>query len=222
MAKARANGRARRILLVDDHPVMRQGLRELLSREPDLEICGEAEDALEAVRLVESLSPDLMIVDISLKGSSGIDLMKRIRAMHPEVRMLVASMHDEVLYADRALRAGAMGYVSKQEAAEMLLDAVRHVLRGGVYMSPEMRARILARAPGEPKGDGSPVASLSDRELEVFEAIGTGRSTREIAEQLHLSVKTIETHRENIKRKLGLAGNIELIQRSCRWVLERE
>ena len=219
----RSNDRARRILVVDDHPVVRHGLREFLAHEPDLEVCGEAADAQEALRMVESLSPDLMIVDISLNGTSGIDLIKRVRAQWPEVRMLVSSMHDEEFYADRALAAGAMGYVCKNEAVSSVLDAIRMVLHGTVYLSPAMTERILRRIrPAEGAESKSPVAGLSDRELEVFEAIGRGRSTREIAGHLHLSVKTIETHRENIKRKLGLTGNTELLQRSCRWVLEEK
>jgi DNA-binding NarL/FixJ family response regulator len=213
----------RTILIVDDHPMMRRGLRELLSHEPDLRVCGEAVEAQAALRMIESLPPDLMIVDLSLKQSSGLDLIKRVRATHPEVRMLVISMHDEGLYAERALSAGAMGYVSKQEPPEGVLDAVRLVLRGEVYLSPEMTARRLRQmTPREQHEFRSPVEKLSDRELEVFEAIGIGRSTRQIADQLHVSVKTIETHRENIKRKLGLSGNIELIQRSCRWILEEK
>src|SRR2546425_11302236 len=164
--------RAQRILIVDDHAVVRHGLKELLSQEPGLEICGETANAQEAMQLVESLSPDLMIVDISLEESNGIDLIKRVRARFPEVRALVASMHDETLYASRAVQAGAMGYVSKQEPVEKLLEAVRLVLRGEMYLSPTATARLFRiRRAGEKKKVDSPLAELSDRELEVFEAI---------------------------------------------------
>ena len=218
----KATDSARRVLIVDDHPVMRRGIHEALSHEPSLQVCGEAGDVPQAMRLVESLRPDLMTVDISLDGSSGLDLIKRVHAMYPDIRMLVVSMHDEVFFADRALAAGAMGYVSKHEASEKLVEAVRFVLLGGVYLSPEMTARMLRKGPRAGPESISPVQKLSDRELEVFEAIGRGHSSSRIAERLRISVKTIETHRANIKRKLGLADNVQLIQRSSRWVLDRE
>ncbi len=210
-----------KILIVDDHPVVRAGLRELLAAEPSLSVVGEAADVHEGLRQVAALSPDLVIVDLSLRGSNGLDLLKRIRAEHPEVRMIVASMHDEADFADRALAAGAMGYVSKHEPLETILDAVRRVMGGRVYLSPQMTERMLQRMTRRGTARrATPIDGLSDRELEVFEAIGNGHSTREIAQQLQLSVKTIETHRENIKRKLGLANNSELIRRSWQWVLE--
>ena len=212
-----------RVMIVDDHPVVRHGLRELLSHEPDLELCGEAESAEEALRLVGGLAPDLVIVDILLKGNNGIDLVKRLRTLHPGMRMLVASMHDESFLAERALRAGAMGYVCKQEPVERMLTAIRSVLRGGVYLTPDMTARIVQAATPHGRGEtGSAVPRLSDRELEVFEAIGRGRSTRAIAESLNLSVKTVETHRENIKRKLSLKNSTELVQRAWQWTLMGE
>jgi DNA-binding NarL/FixJ family response regulator len=212
-----------RVMIVDDHPVVRHGLRELLSHEPDLELCGEAESAEEALRIVGGLAPDLVIVDILLKGNNGIDLVKRLRALHPGVRMLVASMHDESFLAERALRAGAMGYVCKQEPVERMLTAIRSVMRGGVYLTPDMTARIVQAATPHGRAEtGSAVPRLSDRELEVFEAIGRGRSTRAIAESLNLSVKTIETHRENIKRKLFLKNSTELVQRAWLWTLMGE
>jgi DNA-binding NarL/FixJ family response regulator len=214
--------RARQILVVDDHAVVRHGLRELLSKVPGLEVCGEAATAPDALRLIESLTPDLVIVDISLGDSNGIDLIKSVHARFPKVQMLVASMHDESLYASRAVQAGAMGYVSKQEPVEKLLEAVQVVLRGEMYLSPAAAGRLfrLTRA-GKVSLVGSPLAELSDRELQVFESIGRGLSTRAIADQMKLSVKTIETHREHIKRKLSLGSNTELIQRSFRWVLEQ-
>ena len=209
-----------RIMVVDDHPVVRHGLKELLSHEPDLEICGEAEGAEDALRLVGPLAPDLIIVDILLKGTNGIDLVKRLRALYPGIRILVASMHDESFLAERALRAGAMGYVCKQEPVERMLEAIRSLLRGGVYLSPDMTARVVQATMPRGRGDNSSAVSrLSDRELEVFEAIGHGRSTRLIAESLNLSVKTVETHREKVKRKLGLKNSTELVQRAWQWVL---
>ena len=211
------------VLIVDDHPIVRRGLSELISHEPDLKVCGEAADAQEALRMIESLAPRLVIVDISLREGSGIDLIKRIHAQFPEVRTLVASMYDETLYAGRALQAGAMGYVCKQDTAEKILEAIRMVLGGQIYLTPEMSGRMFRWIrTGERKDADSPAATLSDRELEVFEAIGRGRSTRAIAEQMQLSVKTIESHRENIRRKLSITSNTELIQRSFRWILERE
>ncbi len=211
----------KRILIVDDHPLVRSGLRELLAHEPDVEVCGEAEDVHGGLKLVEQLLPDLVIVDLSLRGGSGLELLKRIRVAHPQARMIVASMHDDADFADRALSAGAMGYVSKHEPVETILEAIRRVLSGRVYLSPTMVERAVQRAAGRPRPLGVAItAALTDRELEVFEAVGRGHSTRQIAEHLRLSVKTIETHRENIKRKLGLANNADLIRRSWQWVLE--
>ena len=219
----RRGSQERTILIVDDHPVLRHGMRELLAREPGIKVCGEAASARDALRLAETLSPDLAIVDISLPETSGIDLIKRLRAQFPKIQILVSSMHDEAHYASRALHAGAMGYVSKQEPASNLLDAIRIVLCNQMYVSPAMTARMFRwKRSGEKSPVESPAEELSDRELEVFEAIGRGRGTREIAKALALSVKTIETHRENIKRKLSLASNTELIQRSFRWILEKE
>jgi DNA-binding NarL/FixJ family response regulator len=217
----RPPGRPGLVLIVDDHPIMRHGLRELLSHEMDLAVCGEAEDSSAALRLIESLKPDVVLVDISLKDGNGIDLIKRIRAQYPALRTLVASMHDEHLYAERALEAGALGYVSKQEPVERVVEALRAVLRGEIFLSPEASTRLLRRLTSRrnPKAE-SPIALLSDRELEVFEAVGRGRSTRAIALELNVSIKTVETYRENIKQKLSLTSNTELIQRSFRWVTE--
>ena len=208
-----------RTLIVDDHPVVRRGLRELLARE-GVEICGEAETIQKALRLASVHKPDLVIADISLREGSGIDLVKRLKAQYPAARILVASMHEEALYAERVLRAGAVGYVSKNEAVEKILDSVRVVLQGGIYLSPAMTARLLkSRAPGAAPATRGEIAQLTDRELEVFDAIGRGLSTRTIAEELKVSVKTIETHRENIKRKLSLSNATELMQRAWKWVL---
>ncbi len=211
-----------RILIVDDHPVVRSGLRMLIDDEPDLFVCGEAGDADEAIRVLDAKKPDLVIVDLSLKGSSGLELIKRIKSRNSESKMLVSSMFDESLYAERVLNAGALGYVSKQEAMEKVIEAIRCVLSGRVYLSAAMSDRMLHRLARDHQApERSAVETLSDRELEVFEMIGRGRTTAEIAAQLHLSVKTVETHREKIKAKLGLRTAAELYQHAVRWVLEQ-
>jgi DNA-binding NarL/FixJ family response regulator len=211
-----------RILIVDDHPVVRSGLRMLIDDEPDLFVCGEAGDADEAIRALDAKNPDLVIVDLSLKGSSGLELIKRIKSRNSDSKMLVSSMFDESLYAERVLNAGALGYVSKQEAMEKVIEAIRCVLSGRVYLSAAMSDRMLHRIARDHQApQRSSVESLSDRELEVFEMIGRGRTTAEIAAQLHLSVKTVETHREKIKAKLALKTAAELYQHAVRWVLEQ-
>jgi DNA-binding NarL/FixJ family response regulator len=211
-----------RILIVDDHPVVRNGLRMLIDDEPDLIVCGEAGDADEAIRVLDAKKPDLVIVDLSLKGSSGLELIKRIKSRTVTSKMLVSSMFDESLYAERVLNAGALGYVSKQEAMEKVVEAIRCVLSGRVYLSAAMSDRMLHRLARDQKApERSPVETLSDRELEVFELIGRGRTTAEIANQLHLSVKTVETHREKVKAKLGLKSAAELYQYAVRWVVEQ-
>jgi DNA-binding NarL/FixJ family response regulator len=211
-----------RILIVDDHPVVRSGLRMLIDDEPDLVVCGEAGDADEAIRALDAKNPDLVIVDLSLKGSSGLELIKRIKSRNSDSKMLVSSMFDESLYAERVLNAGALGYVSKQEAMEKVIEAIRCVLSGRVYLSAAMSDRMLHRIARDHQApQRSSVESLSDRELEVFEMIGRGRTKTEIAAQLHLSVKTVETHREKIKAKLALKTAAELYQHAVRWVLEQ-
>jgi DNA-binding NarL/FixJ family response regulator len=217
-----ARAPAARIVIVDDHPVVRSGLRMLIEDEPDLLVVGEAGDADEAIRVLDAKNPDLMIVDLSLNGSSGLDLIKRIKSRSSESKMLVSSMFDESLYAERVLNAGALGYVSKQEAMEKVIEAIRCVLSGRVYLSAAMSDRMLHRLTRDHQApERSAVETLSDRELEVFEMIGRGRTTSEIAAQLHLSVKTVETHREKIKAKLGLKSAAELYQHAVRWVLEQ-
>jgi DNA-binding NarL/FixJ family response regulator len=211
-----------RVLLVDDHPIVRSGLAGLIGAEPDLVVCGEAEDLHEALRLVHSEQPHLAIIDMSLKESSGIDLLERIRAEAPTTRTLALSMYDEGLYAERALRAGAQGFVSKKNALDVLIDAIREILAGGIYLSPAMKNRILGRLSAAPQaGNVDPTQSLSNRELEVFQQIGQGATTREIARRLNLSVKTIETYRESVKRKLNLKNSAELTQHAVRWLLEQ-
>ena len=211
-----------RILIVDDHALVRLGLAQLISHEPDMEVCGDASDADEALAKVKELQPHLVILDVSLQRGNGIELTKCLKARHPNVKVLISSMHDESLFAERALRAGALGYINKQEATDKVVGAIRQVLDGQIYLSPEMTNHLLHRLGNH--GDGllerRSLDSLSDREWEVFELIGRGLSTRQIAKQLHLSIKTIETHREHIKEKLALTSGVELTRHAVQWVLE--
>lgn len=210
-----------RILIVDDHPAMRDGLTTQICNQPDLAVCGEADDVVEALRLVGELNPDLVIIDISLKTGHGIDLIKQIRGRHPQTKMLVNSMYDESVYAERSLQAGALGYLNKQTARETLIVAIHNVLAGKTYLSPEMTERILrSRVGGMIEPGKSPIESLSDRELEVLTLIGQGQTTGAIATQLHLSVHTIDTYREKLKIKLNLANSAELNRYAVQWVLE--
>ncbi len=215
-------GKEVRVFLVEDHPIVRDGLVQLLSREEDLTICGEAENAFEALEAMSTAKPDLLIVDISLRASSGLELIKDVKARFPEVLVLVLSMHDESLYAERALAAGAKGYVMKEEATETLLAAIRRVLGGGVWVSERMAGRLLHKVAdtGTPTALG-PLERLTDRELQVFEMIGRGMITRQIAADLDLSVKTVESYRANIKQKLGLKGSVELVRHAIQWVENR-
>jgi DNA-binding NarL/FixJ family response regulator len=211
-----------KVLIVDDHPVVRYGLLQLLSSELDFEVCGEAASAQEALTLVAQRKPDVAVIDISLQGTNGIELVKQIHAMHPEARILVSSMHDEKLLAERALRAGASGYVNKQVAMTEMVGAIRRILSGRVYLSGPTTERMVERAARlDSDVSGSVVQRLSDRELEVFGLLGDRLSTREVAQRLNLSVKTIETHRAQIKRKLGLRNSTELIQRAVEWTLRQ-
>lgn len=209
------------ILIVDDHPMMREGLTAQISNEGDLSVCGEADDVNEALQKVGELNPDLVIIDISLKTGHGIDLIKRIRERHPKTKMLVNSMYEETVYADRALQAGALGYICKQTAREKLITAIRTVLQGRTYLSPEMTDHILkTRVGGMSQPGKSPVDSLSNRELEVLMLIGQGTTTGAIAEHLYLSVHTIDTYREKLKIKLNLQNSAELNRFAIQWVLE--
>jgi DNA-binding NarL/FixJ family response regulator len=206
-----------RILIVDDHPMMREGLRTLISREHDLAVCGEAETAGQALEAVANLKPDLVLADISLPGRNGVELIKDIRSLQPAVLILVISMHDESLYAERVLRAGARGYIMKQESGPTMIQAIRQVLAGRIYLSDKMSARILENVAGK-RAKASPIERLSDREFEVFQLIGRGKSTVQIAEELHLSTKTVEAHRAQVKAKLDLRTMPELISFASRWV----
>ncbi|MBI4226752.1 MAG: response regulator transcription factor [Candidatus Omnitrophica bacterium] len=209
----------RRVCLVDDHPVVRRGLAQLINQEADLQVCGEADDLPTALALVRRARPDLVLVDITLKGRSGLELIKMLNAEISAPPALVVSMHDETLYAERALRAGARGYVMKEEAPEGLLTAMRKVLDGQVHLSDRMAARVLQQAAGAgARPAASPAERLSDRELEVFRLLGRGRGTRQIAETLNLSVKTVETYRAHLMAKLQLQSAPELIRHAVEWV----
>jgi DNA-binding NarL/FixJ family response regulator len=208
-----------RILIVDDHPIFRHGLIQLIDQEDDLDVCGEAEDYHGAWKAVGDLKPDMLIVDITLKDMSGIDLIKEVHKHYKGIPMLVISMHDESLYAERAFRAGAKGYIMKQEASDSVVQAIRQVLRGGFYASSRVTEHILSRfieGPKEPTE--SPLQALTDREIEVFTLIGEGLSISEIGHRLHLSVKTIGTYRERIKEKLKLKNATELLRYALNWV----
>jgi len=207
------------IFLVDDHPIVRQGLALLINREADLMVCGDAEEAGSALQRIEELKPDLAVVDISLIGPDGLDLLKNIRTRHPSLPVLILSMLDEALYAERALRDGASGYIMKQEATERVLVAIRRILGGEIYLSDRMASRMLHRfVGGNQEGPPrSPIADLTDRELEVFRLIGEGHGTRQIAAELHLSVKTVESYQAHIKDKLSLKNARELVQRAIQW-----
>ena len=209
-----------KIVLVDDHPVMRKGLVLTLDAEMDLSVIGQMSSAEEAMEEVERLEPDLAIIDISLPGMSGMELVKHLQARMPDLRTLVVSRHDESLYAERAIRAGARGYIMKLEAGDVIVKAVRHVMDGGIYVSDEINERLLLSmaAGGRERISQSPLEVLSDRELEVFELTGRGTGTRDIAERLHLSVKTVESYRARIKKKLNLESATELMQHAVQWV----
>jgi DNA-binding NarL/FixJ family response regulator len=208
----------KQILIVDDHPMMRQGLAQLVNHEPDLAVACEADNAAQALNSVVERHPDLVLLDISLPDRSGLELIKDIQAINPQLPVLAVSMHDEALYAERVLRAGARGYIMKQEGGKQLMLAIRHVLDGQIYVSERISARILEAFSGRRNEGGSPVERLSDREFEVFQLIGQGQGTRSIAERLRLSVKTVEVHRANIKRKLALGTGPELVRYAIRWI----
>ncbi len=209
----------RRVLLVDDHPFMRAGLGQLIERRPDLEVGGEAGNPVEAFQHLARAKPDLVLTDLTMPGRSGLEFIKDLRAAHADLAILVISMHDEAVYAERVIRAGARGYIMKEAGGENLLAAIRQVLRGEIYVSPRMAARLLEALSGSrPRGSHSPIEQLSDREFEVFQLIGQGKSTRDIAAQLHLSTKTVDVHRSHIKEKLALTDTTSLIRHAVRWV----
>src|SRR6201993_2989913 len=209
-----------RVFVVDDHPIVRQGLALLINREDDLAVCGEAEDALAAIQSLAAAKPDILIVDISLNGPDGLDLLKDVRLRYPEMPVLILSMHDESIYAERALRAGAQGYIMKQEATEKVLVALRRILNREIYVSERIASKMLRQyVSGTAVGKQSPVSDLTDRELEVFRLIGEGHGTRQIAEELHVSVKTVESYQAHIKEKLSLRSARELVQHAIQWAI---
>jgi len=209
-----------RVVIVDDHPLVRERLIELIDREADMQVCGEAEDRHEALEIIAAQRPALAVIDLTLKSSLGIELIKDLQIRHPEVKILVVSMQDELIHAERCIRAGARGYITKQEASRHVMTAIRQVLAGKVYLSETATSQLLARSLGRPSGNNTEfsVINLADRELQVFELIGKGHSTRQIADLLILDMKTIETYRSRIKEKLALKDATELLQRAIAWV----
>ena len=205
-----------RVLIIDDHVMMREGVAEIIKHEPDLDVCGTASSANEGVEAVKKLKPDLVIVDITLPGKNGIEFIKDARAIYPDLRILVMSMHDESLYADRILRAGGRGYIRKQEGGDKLIEAMRRVLRGEIAVSEKITSRLLETFSGRKTMD-SPLEGLSDRELEVFQLIGQGKTMKQIADELHVSPKTIEAHRSHIREKLRVTTAAELVSYAARW-----
>ena len=210
-----------KILIVDDHPLVRAGLAQLIGDCPDLEVCGEAANMSEALRQIDNNAPDLALIDLSLAGGSGLDLIEHIKSRNLDILMLVASMHDETLYAERVLAAGARGYINKQEAQDSIIRAIRQVLGGKVYLSEAMTDRLLSGMV-DARVDKRDIELLSNRELQVFELIGRGVPSSQIASQLNLSIKTIETYQANIKKKLRLTSAHELNQRAIRWVMDED
>jgi DNA-binding NarL/FixJ family response regulator len=218
-SSAKRGSSPKKILVVDDHPMMREGLAQLVGNEPDLIVCGEAGDANEAMAKIQSLKPDLVIADITLPGKNGLELIKDIQAQYQGLSVLIISMHDESLYAERVLRAGGRGYIMKQEGGKKLMAAIRQVLEGKIYVSEKMSAKVLELFSGHrPGSTSSPVESLTDREFEIFQLIGKGLTTLQMAQQLHLSPKTIEVHRANVKTKLNLKTAPELLRYAVRWL----
>ena len=214
---------AKRIVIVDDHPLFRKGLQELIHSDGNFAVCGEASNASEGIEVIRKLAPDLAIVDLSLPGANGIELIKNVRAEFPKVPILVLSMHDESLYALRALRAGAEGYVMKHEAMANVIQAIHEVFNGRPYLSPAMAAQVITKfAHHDAEGETDAVARLSDRELEILELIGKGHEVRQIAKLLHISPKTVETHRAHIKDKLDLKNSREVARFALQWLNARE
>jgi DNA-binding NarL/FixJ family response regulator len=207
---------AKKILIVDDHPMVREGLRGTIKGEPDLEICGEAENASQALEALKTTKPDLVLMDISLPGKSGLELIKDLKVMHPGLPVLVLSMHDESLYAERVLRAGAGGYITKQQRPEVLIAAIREVLAGHTYVSNQLSEKILKLFSRREVVTTSPLEILTDREFEIFQLIGEGESTSQIAKHLHISPKTVAVHYANIRRKLKLETYSDLIRLAVR------
>ena len=211
-----------RILLVDDHPLVRERLTEIINREPDLVVCAEAEDRHEAIAAISAKAPELAIIDLALKTSDGLELIKDIRTRWPKIQMLVVSMHDESLYAERVIRAGSQGYITKQEATRKILLAIRRVLAGSIYLNEKVAAHIIGRLSARSTTiAATPTEVLADRELQVFTLTGRGLNTTEIAARLHIAIKTVETYRARIKEKLKLKDSSELLQWAISWTHNR-
>jgi DNA-binding NarL/FixJ family response regulator len=206
-----------RIMIVDDHPMMREGLAQLIEHEPDLIAESQADSAGQALQMIAASLPDLLLLDISLPDKNGLELIKDLHTLHPALAILVVSMHDESLYAERVLRAGGRGYIMKQEGGKKLMVAIRQVLGGRIYVSEKISAKILETFSGHKADSRSPVEALSDREFEVFQLLGQGQGTRQIAKHLHISIKTVEVHRANIRKKLELTNGAELVRYAIRW-----
>lgn len=217
MSQPQPQGKTR-VIIVEDHPLFRAQLALLVNKEPDLTVCGEADNIKQAMELIQSLKPDAAVIDITLKGSSGLELIKDLKAQGIELPVLVLSMHDESLYAERVIRAGAKGYITKDEASDKVMSAIRKVMAGEIYLSDSMTSRMLKNLSGRGGGEGSPIERLTDRELEVFQMIGKGKTAREIAESLNLGLTTIDTYRARIKEKLNLKNATELIHEAAEWV----
>jgi DNA-binding NarL/FixJ family response regulator len=211
----------RRVLIVDDHPIFRAGLTGLVNLEAELTVCGEAHDAAQAMQALEKLKPDLVLLDMSLPGKSGLELLKDIRALAPQTPVLIISMHDETLFAERVIRAGGRGYIMKQEGPEKIVQAIRRVLSGGISVSERISSQILDAMSGGQGGPATSVSTLTDREFEVYRLLGQGKEPHEIARNLHLSIKTVDTHRMHIRQKLGLRNATELIHHATRWTAEQ-
>jgi len=220
-SESAATGKVARIMIVDDHPALCEGLDHRISSQEDMTVCGQAADVDEALQKIRLLNPDVAIVDIALKSSDGLELVKLLKSTQKHVRTLVHSMFEEVLYADRCLHAGAMGYVNKGAHPDDVIQAIREILAGRVYLSPKMTSEVLGRTVTGAAPHADPVDSLTDRQLEIFRLVGNGLSVSEIAERLHISVHTVETHRENIKRKLNVTSVSELTRRAALWVAKQ-
>lgn len=208
---------ATRVLIIDDHPLLRQGVTALINGQKDFTVCGEIDDPRQTITAVQKTHPDVVVLDLSLHGTSGIDVLKNLKAQFPKIKVLILSMHDETVYAPRALKAGALGYIMKEEASEKVIDGLRRILTDQVYLSPRMGAKLLHNFAGKRDGLGSPAELLSRRELEVFKLLGQGTGTCDIAEKLMLSVKTVESHRAHIKEKLNLESGMQLVHHAIQW-----
>ncbi len=216
--KTKPDGDTKQILVVDDHPIVRDGLKTIINSQQDMNVCGEADSGFDAMKTIAELDPDIIIVDISLKFSDGIELTKSIKSRYPKLSVIVFSIHDESVYAERALLAGAKGYLMKDAGSDKVINAIRTVISGDIYVSPTISKRFMHQIAGEKVGDyNTPIENLSDRELEIFKLIGQGYKSSHIAAQLHLSPKTIETYRSRIKLKLNLTNAAELLQYSIKW-----